>query len=215
MASSRTQRRRQPGANSARFVRQVDAALAPVLSADDGLIAGARVVTGPSPGPMAFVAAGVTGNLLTVATSLARPAPGAEVWAPALAGLILAAIQGYIQRPMFVGISRDQLICVRLTAFRRRPLRVATMPLSVAVIDHYTRHSRTTSVTISPPGSRRLRLHASGRKRQAQLDCVLQRAAAAGVPIRTQRRGGRVPTAPVDYGPSLAGLPQWSPWPAD
>lgn len=215
MAGSRTRLPRPPASRPARFSQQADIALTAALADDDQLIAGARVVSGPSPGPMAFVAAGVAGNLTTLAAGLARPAPLAEIWAPAVTGLILAAIQGYIQRPMLIGISRHQLVCVRLTTLRRRPVRVVGMPLSVAAIDRYSRHARTTSITLSMPGTRPLRLHGSGRKRQAQLDYVLERAAAAGVPFRTQRRSARAPAPPLDYGPSLNGLPRWSSWPSD
>jgi hypothetical protein len=207
--------------NSARFARQVDAALKPILAADDRLIASARLVSGPPPAPvafgLAFLNAGIWATAGIVANRLTTGAFASSAWTVAALALpatvVLAVIACCLQRPMFLAVSRQQLICARLTAGRQRPVRMVTVPLSAARIDSYRSGPNTTSITIDLPGTGRLHLHGY-RKQKSELDNVLMPARMAGVPIGAARRRGRRSTAtPTDYGPSLAGLPRWSRWP--
>jgi hypothetical protein len=203
--------------SSARFARQVDEALVPVLAEGDRLLAGARVVTGPPP-VLVAIAAPILGMIVgsDIATTFGSATP--SPWLGALnAGLwILAALViATGQRPMFIAISRQQLICARLTVVRRRPVRVVTVPLTAARIDRYRGGPAMTSIAVKPPGERLLCLHAVGRKRQPGLDDVLMWARRAGVPIGTRPRRRRRPPPSLDYGTSLTGLPQWSNWPDD
>jgi hypothetical protein len=226
MADSRTRLRGRPWLTSARFTRQVDAALKPMLTEDDHLIAGARVVSGPLPlrialaGAVAGTAAGWV--IVAVARHLVFAAAAPPVWVALLLALppVLApsAIIACVRRPMLVAISRQQLICARLTAFWQRPVSIVTMPLSASAIVGYRSSALSTSIAVSLPGLGLTRLHAIGSERQLELNDVMRLARAAGVPIsatprRTQRRPER--TAPPDYGAALTGLPQWSRWPAD
>jgi hypothetical protein len=208
--------------SSARFVNQVDAALRPVLSLDDNWLAGARVVSGPPPAPIALAVFLVNAAAWPVAGVIAnRLTPGSlppPIWLLVALGLpptlVLALIVSCIQRPRFLAISRQQLIYARLTTFRQRPVRIVSVPLSGARVDGCRRGPRTTSIILNLAGQR-LRLHGFA-KRQDDLDEVLYRARVAGVPIVAAARRGRRPLQPpFDYGTSLTDLPRWSRWPAD
>jgi hypothetical protein len=199
--------------SSARFTRQADAALKPVLAADDRLVAGARVLSGPPPLPVAFGAALAAGALSSAGTTLTRLSSLSAFWHVLVAVVIVATvppcIQLCLQRPIFIAISRQQLICARLTTFRQRPVRILTAPLSVATIDDYSLGSWSTSMTLTLPGRRRsLRLHGF-RRRQTDLDQVLMWAATAGVPIASKRDQT---TDPASH-PWASSPPEWSPWP--
>jgi len=201
--------------SSARFARRVDAALKPVLADDDSWIAAARVVSGPPP-VLVTIAAAILGMVVgsDIATTFGSATP--SPWLGALnAGLwiLSALVIASGQRPMFIAISRQRLICGRLTAVRQRPVRVVTVPLTAARIDRCRRGLRGTSIAVKLPGKGMLYLHAIGRKRQPDLDNVLMWVRRAGVPIGTRPGRRRQPPARnLDYG-SLAGVPQLSGWP--
>jgi hypothetical protein len=222
MADSRITLRGRLWVTSARFTQRVDAALKPVLAEDDHLIAGASVVTGPPPAPIAlgtflinaaaWPVAGVVANILTPGTI---PPP---IWLIVVLGLspilVFALIVSSVQRPRFLAISRRQMIYARLTPFRKRPAGIVTVPLNGARIDSCRRGPRTTSITLNVT-RKRLRLHGFAKK-QDDLDEVIYLARAAGVPIVAMApRVRRSLQPPFDYGPSLSGLPEWSRWPAD
>jgi hypothetical protein len=199
--------------SSRRFTRQVDVAVAPILADDDRLIAGARVLSGPPPLPVAFGAVLAGGALASAATTLTRLSSLSAFWHVLVAVVIVATvppcIQLCLQRPMFIAVSRQQLICARLTAFRQRPVRTLTASLSVATIDDYSLGSWSTSITLTMPGRRRpLRLHGF-RRRQTDLDQVLMWAATAGIPIASKRDQT---TDPASH-PWASSPPQWSRWP--
>jgi len=210
--------------SSVRFVRLVDAALKPVLTDNDRIVASARVVSGPPPAPIAlavfFVNAAAWPGAGMVANRLTPGSLPPPIWLLVALGLtpilVLALIVACVQRARFLAISSQQLIYARLTAFRR-PIRVVSVPLSEARVDGCRRGPRTTTIILTLAG-KRLRLHGFA-KRQDDLDEVLYLASAAGVPVvaaaQRGRRGRRSLQPPFDYGASLTGLPQWSRWPAD
>lgn len=176
--------------SSARFVRQVDAALKPVLAEGDRWISGARVVRGVPPQPVAVISAVVAAFAGGAAAVLAQKLSANPLEpSPWLAGLLAGAASGlvaqarvWIQRPTFLAVSRQQLICAGLTVFRQRPVRIVAVPLSAAAIDRCSHGPRTTSITLRLPGRRPLRLHGFAR-RQPDLDLVLYWAQLAGVPV--------------------------------
>jgi hypothetical protein len=207
--------------SSARFARQVDAALAPILAADDRLIAGASVVSGVPPFPMLVCGGPIAGLIAGVTYAVARSLwPGypleSSLWMVALLAAPSAALPSWItfwlQRPTYIAVSRQQLICARLTAFRQRPVQIRTVLLSAARIDGYRWGSKTTSVTVTLPGARSLRLHGF-RRRQTDLDRVLMFVAMAGVPIASKPGGKRRQTSALASDPWASSLPQWSRWP--
>jgi hypothetical protein len=208
--------------SSARFARQVDATLAPILAADDRLIAGASVVSGVPPFPMLVFGGPIAGLIAGVTYAVARSLwPGhalePSLWMVALLAAPSAALPSWItfwlQRPTYIALSRQQLICARLTAFRQRPVRVRTVPLSAARIDGCRWGSKTTSVTVTLPGARPLRLHGFGRQRRPALDQVLTWAATAGVTVASKPGGKRDQTSALAADPWASSLPQWSRWP--
>jgi hypothetical protein len=204
--------------SSARFTRQVDAALKPVLAADDHLIASARVVSGSRRTVAAVNAALVVVGAVVGATV----APAAQLSTLWLSELLIAigflgpyCVTAWMLPPTFIAVTREQLICGGLKAFRRQTISPIALPLSAAMMTDYRAGRHTTSIAVNLPGRGPLQLHALGRRRQPDLENVLMWAHAAGVPIRAKPSRRRRSPLSLDYGTSLTGLPQWSNWPDD
>jgi hypothetical protein len=172
--------------SSARFTRQADVALRPVLAKGDQLVAVARVVSGPPPYTVAVLGALATIIAWVIAAVVAPATQLSTLWLAVLLATTAFAgpyfVTAWIQPPAYIGVSRQQLICARLTAFRQVPAEIVATPLSAVVIHNYRHGRRTTSITLEVPGTRPLRLHAI-RRRQRDLEQVLTWVRMAGVPI--------------------------------
>jgi hypothetical protein len=179
-----------PAISYALFLQQVNGSFRHVLG-DDEVVAAAKVVSGPPPYLLAWLAA-VGGVALTALLSATDNAStGAHSWldalwhagrvvflGPAAASLILA----YFQRSMLMAVTREQVVLARRTAFRGPYKRIVVVPATSARITTGRRTRWTTTIVLDTPGTASLRLNAIKRRR-AEMDQVLAAAQSTGVPI--------------------------------
>jgi hypothetical protein len=176
--------------NSPRFVRQISTSLRPVLG-EERIVQGAQVVSGPSPYGLFWVttASSMVGGLATTQMAV-QGWPYGALWGWALWGWalpqLLVLVPGLItlslQKPTFIAVTSEQLICCRLTAFRKRPKHISATPLSGALLTDYRQRRWTTSLRCQLPGMDPVRLNAT-KGRRADLAYVLGAAHAAGALI--------------------------------
>ena len=123
---------------------------------------------------LALAIAQVTVGLVSLFGPLPGPAGGFA------APLLLLGIL-FLPRPMFVVVTSQRLICLRLSRFRRTPRQLAfAVPLAEVRIVKYQRGKYASSIQCEIPGHKRIRLNVgrAGRKDFAEVEEALARSGA-------------------------------------
>jgi hypothetical protein len=111
------------------------------------------------------------------------PYPGPLAGGPAAgsAACLLGLGIQFLPRPLFVAVTSQRLICLRLSRLRRAPRQLAfAVPLAELRIVKYRPGKYASSIQCEIPGRKRIRLEAgrAGRKDFAKVEEVLARSGA-------------------------------------
>lgn len=186
------------------FLRRLNVSLRPVLG-DDEIVAAANVLSGPPPYPLVLLC--TAGGLVVSAIISALGIVSMRAVSAFLLPVGVSLMPAYFQRSMLVAMTRERVVVARLTAFRRRPARVVTAPVTSARITPTRRTRWTTTIVLDTPGTGPTRLNAI-RPHRAEIAHVLAVANWAGVPISASATvsGPRIGTAADRQLPLVARL---------
>jgi hypothetical protein len=159
--------------------RQAEEALRHELQLGEYVASSAEVTSDPSRWAAAALLALAIAQVAVGLVILFGPLPGPQaggIFPPLLVvGILLA------RRPIFVVVTSQRLICLRLSQFRRAPRQLAfAVPLAEVRIVKYHPGKYASSIQCEIPGHKRIRLNVgrAGRKDLAKVEEALSRAGA-------------------------------------
>jgi len=159
--------------------RQAEDALRHELQPGEYVASSAEVTSDPSRWSAAAFLALAIAVVAVGLVSLFGPLPGSP--AGGFGGILLPLGIVFLPRPMFVMVTSQRLICLRLSRFRRAPQQLAcAVPLADVRIVKYRPGKYVSSIQCEIPGRKRIRLNAdrAGREDFAKIEEALARSGA-------------------------------------
>lgn len=159
--------------------RQAEEVLRRELQPGEHVASSAEVTSDPSRWAVAaFLALAIAVTAVGLA-SLFGPLPGLQAVGSAAPLLPLSIL--FLPRPMFVVVTSQRLICMRLSRFRREPRQLAlAVPLAEVRVVKYRPGKYASSIQCEIPGHKRIRLNVgrAGRKDFDKVEEALTRSGA-------------------------------------
>jgi hypothetical protein len=159
--------------------RQAEEVVRRELQPGEYVVSSAEVTSDPSRWAVAAFLALAIAVVAVGLVSLFGPLPGSPDGG--FGGILVPLGILFLPRPMFVVVTSERLICLRLSRFRRAPRQLAfAVPLAEVRIVKYRPGKYASSIQCEVPGRKRIRLNAgrAGRNDFAKVEQALARSGA-------------------------------------